>query len=334
VPSVQRSSRARFSLGPRAPVDAQRRSSLLSEDGEKVAFLTAITAQPDDDTARLVYADWLTEKGDADQADFIRAQCGLARDPNWSPLTANVAQLLNVLHKRWQTVFEGIGVNEFRFERGFPAWASMDVSAFIRNSSHLLRRSPTIRSVHLTGRITDDLARSLADCPELQRFTLLDLSGTGISPVGVAALAESPRVAGLEVLGLGDNHFGDEGVRALTTSPHLKRLKKLDLSSNEIGDDGATALANSPHLGQLTSLNLCGNHIGNSGAIAIASSVHFMRLTRLHLLMNPIADAGAIAMASSPLATVAQIDLTEENLGEHTRQLLEGRRRPAGPGRV
>ncbi len=39
---------------------------------EQAALLAVIVAQPDDDTARLVYADWLQEHGDEEQAAFIR----------------------------------------------------------------------------------------------------------------------------------------------------------------------------------------------------------------------------------------------------------------------
>ena len=42
------------------------------------AFLQAMVETPDDDTPRLVYADWLEENGDADRAEFIRLQCELA----------------------------------------------------------------------------------------------------------------------------------------------------------------------------------------------------------------------------------------------------------------
>jgi uncharacterized protein (TIGR02996 family) len=46
---------------------------------EYVALLRAICAEPDDDTPRLVAADWLEEHGDADRAAFIRIQVELAR---------------------------------------------------------------------------------------------------------------------------------------------------------------------------------------------------------------------------------------------------------------
>jgi uncharacterized protein (TIGR02996 family) len=42
-------------------------------------FLAAIIADPADDTARLVAADWLDENGDPDRAEFVRAQVALSR---------------------------------------------------------------------------------------------------------------------------------------------------------------------------------------------------------------------------------------------------------------
>jgi uncharacterized protein (TIGR02996 family) len=42
------------------------------------AFLSSILAAPDDDTPRLVYADYLDETGDPARAEFVRVQCELA----------------------------------------------------------------------------------------------------------------------------------------------------------------------------------------------------------------------------------------------------------------
>lgn len=42
------------------------------------AFLAAIRADPKDDTARLVVADWLDEHGEGERAEFIRVQVALA----------------------------------------------------------------------------------------------------------------------------------------------------------------------------------------------------------------------------------------------------------------
>jgi uncharacterized protein (TIGR02996 family) len=42
------------------------------------AFMAAICDAPADDGPRLVYADWLEERGDTGRAEFIRVQCELA----------------------------------------------------------------------------------------------------------------------------------------------------------------------------------------------------------------------------------------------------------------
>ena len=46
---------------------------------EEAAFLKAIAHNPEDDTSRLVYADWLDEDEQYDpvRAELIRLQCGL-----------------------------------------------------------------------------------------------------------------------------------------------------------------------------------------------------------------------------------------------------------------
>ena len=46
---------------------------------DQPGFLAAILDSPDDDTPRLVYADWLEENGQEARAEFIRVQCELAR---------------------------------------------------------------------------------------------------------------------------------------------------------------------------------------------------------------------------------------------------------------
>jgi uncharacterized protein (TIGR02996 family) len=42
---------------------------------EEVALLDDVHAAPKDDAPRLIYADWLTDQGHADLAEFIRLQC-------------------------------------------------------------------------------------------------------------------------------------------------------------------------------------------------------------------------------------------------------------------
>src|SRR5262245_52295889 len=52
---------------------------------DEAALLQAIRNHPDEDTPRLMYADWLDEHGDRDRAEFIRCQIEVARLPLLDP---------------------------------------------------------------------------------------------------------------------------------------------------------------------------------------------------------------------------------------------------------
>ena len=64
---------------------------------DEQSFLDAIIQAPDDDAPRLMYADWLTERGNP-RGEFIRVQCQLAQlpvtDPNQKALEDREADLL------------------------------------------------------------------------------------------------------------------------------------------------------------------------------------------------------------------------------------------------
>ena len=54
------------------------------------AFLQAIIESPDDDSLRLIYADWLDDHGQAERAEFIRVQLGLGQLPVADPRRAGL----------------------------------------------------------------------------------------------------------------------------------------------------------------------------------------------------------------------------------------------------
>ncbi len=51
----------------------------MTDPIEVAAFMRAIIERPDDDVPRMVFADYLDERGEAERAEFIRVQCELAR---------------------------------------------------------------------------------------------------------------------------------------------------------------------------------------------------------------------------------------------------------------
>jgi uncharacterized protein (TIGR02996 family) len=69
------------------------------------ALLAAIIAHPDEDTPRLMYADWLEEHDWPDRAEFIRTQIERARlprdDPRRQPLLWREAELLVEAQETW-----------------------------------------------------------------------------------------------------------------------------------------------------------------------------------------------------------------------------------------
>lgn len=91
------------------------------------ALLAAVIADPDADTPRLVYADWLDDHGgDAgrDRAEFIRVQVELARYPGRHPdrvrLYDRQDALLGRHGKAWARAVARPGHGSVAFRRGFP----------------------------------------------------------------------------------------------------------------------------------------------------------------------------------------------------------------------
>ena len=88
------------------------------------ALLRAIRETPDDDTARLVYADFVEEEGDAARGEFIRVQVALACTPEDDPargaLEDREHELLAENEGHWLGVaVDSDGLNEWEFRRGF-----------------------------------------------------------------------------------------------------------------------------------------------------------------------------------------------------------------------
>lgn len=99
------------------------------------ALLRAIALAPDDDLPRLVYADWLDERGatatgDRARAEFIRLQCEAAAVAKARPLPASERDGLRRLRARaygllrrnkdrWATGAAGMAI-QCRYERGMP----------------------------------------------------------------------------------------------------------------------------------------------------------------------------------------------------------------------
>jgi uncharacterized protein (TIGR02996 family) len=145
---------------------------------ERDAFLKAIRDSPDDDTPRLVFADWLTENGEESRAEFIRVQCELERvvcswvavgGPScdrWlangqkgrcskcrgaDSLRAREGELLrdgNLVLRMWPPGIT-VGPNAL-FRRGFAEWVRCPGDDWARHGDAVLAEHP-VREVVVAG---------------------------------------------------------------------------------------------------------------------------------------------------------------------------------------
>src|SRR5690242_1443256 len=101
---------------------------------DEEAFLRAICENPDDDLPRLVYADWLDERGDP-RGEFIRVQIGLWRGAGGAPGTAGGAERERELLFRHRSAWLGrLGINlrgDAVFARGFVEQVAVGAREFL-----------------------------------------------------------------------------------------------------------------------------------------------------------------------------------------------------------
>lgn len=304
------------------------------------AFLHAIIESPDDDTPRLVYADWLEENGQPERGEFIRVQCLLARmageDPRRPGLQGRERGLLEKHEAAWAwPVRRWVYAREFF--RGFMEQVTARPEAFLEHADALFRAAPVRRVCFQTGMFrlarpplvfpsAEPLMPRLVACPHLGRLVAVGFPRNGVGDGGVEALAASPNLGRVACLDLIDNVVGDRGVEALASSPGLPRLSSLTLASNRVGPAGARALALSRRLPCLSCLDLGENPVGDEGVRALAASPNSRNLTRLGLARSGLGTAGALALAESPhLSRLETLDVRDNVIGNKARQALRVR---------
>lgn len=198
-------------------------------------LLAHIYDRPDDDDARLIYADWLVARGDP-KGEFIHAQCRSAgatwrRPGRWltlpeSELAALQQELLKKHEKQWVGPLYG---------RIQPVW-----------------RRGFIDSIACTGVQFVELLEPMVACAPLAHFDVskvtsghCDLMGMALAMRGVRRLSlampkvtarsfkflASPQLSSLRRLSL-DLIAGNRGVEILGQVDSLTALEHLDLSSH------------------------------------------------------------------------------------------------------
>ncbi|HYH68205.1 MAG TPA: TIGR02996 domain-containing protein [Urbifossiella sp.] len=206
---------------------------------DEAALRAAVLAHPDDDTPRLVYADWCDDAGDADRAAFIRAQVEAARAMPWSPAQrdaeARAAPYLGPAVYEWRQAV-GVPFHVPEFVRGFVEGVELfadDVGDRLRG----LREANPIRRVRLRMESVADawsLSKSVTDvfpAPELAGITALDASHADLySTLDYEALAASEPLAGLTELTLARRLVPPDWLSRFLAGEELPALAALDLA--------------------------------------------------------------------------------------------------------
>jgi len=305
-------------------------------------LLQTIFEQPDDDTPRLVYADWLDDQGEAERAEFIRVQCELARlpedDDRLPRLEQRATELLEKYKKKWLGKLPADKGIEYSFRRGFVDEARLRWKLFLEHGEKIFQLAP-IRQLELNylgmGKFQAD---AVGARPELLRLRGLTLKGQLREP-GTRNLLRAANLRGLKSLGLAWVGCGEESLKLalggqlpkletldLTNcglNPHMKLLRQaklplreLNLHWNELTGRNIEDLARSPRLAGLTQLDLSSNAIRVAGAQALANSGVLTQLTDLGLGGCTIGIAGVTALTGSAnCAKLRMLNLSGNNLG-------------------
>ena len=273
---------------------------------DEPALLTAIAANPDEDTPRLMYADWLDEHAQAVRAEFIRVQIAISQKEHLprAALNRHVD-----LFKRNQELIdrhraELLGplamlprAARIEFRRGFLARIELHVEPFLGHAGLLagLQPQPGVRVTAVAASLAEftrcphlDVVTELAaysPTPELAvpdeidildaaerltRLAVLDVEGCALGD-WFCELLDNFALPALVELDLSQNAITDIGVQSFLRTHHPQKLKRLVLGGNPIGDDGAIDLARWPtgDADRLENLNMRFTNIGPVGQQAL-----------------------------------------------------------------
>ena len=295
----------------------------------EAALLRAIRAMPDEDTPRLIYADYLDEEGDGPRAEFIRAQVERARLPERDPARAALEDREHDLLAEHERAWLGVpadavaGLTEWEFERGFVNEVAANPAFMLTAGADLCAAHPVRRWRVQGGQadMTEDLREAGRQAWFVQ-LEAVDLAGwyTTVGELGpFLCRSNFDRLRELDITGrpgldalpelLEYAPFRD-GLKALRcggTAPYYQepldtrelaralgsacRLEELSAANTQLTADGLGALLAAPCCAQLAALDVRDNPIAPDGWRAFSGAA--CRLRDLDISATPL---GAIAL--------------------------------------
>lgn len=308
------------------------------------ALFRHLCEHPDDDTARLVYADWLQESGDEPLAEFIRVQCKLAQTP---PNHAEHFELTQ-LSREWEECYQNQWKERLPAEDGDLSWSTSSLRGFparigyfdhdeegfetelLPRLREMLNGSPVrgldvglttweqleglltmpkhgpIRDLEISTPSVDDWLPMLVESPLNRELRRLSLEIYGISDTDFNLFAIPDAFAGLEVLELSEFAENSDSLREmfLVRGPNLR-----DLELTTPNDDVLIALAESGPYPHLHTLKLHVGEFSTESLARLAEPDLFPSLADLHLCHSTVGYEGAKALARFPRNRIKRLIL-------------------------
>jgi uncharacterized protein (TIGR02996 family) len=302
----------------------------MSDAEMRAAFLADVINKPDDDTPRLVFADYLDDYGDEDdraRAEFIKLQRDLARAgvtgtpeapsepvcPETLKLLKREAELLRLHRHAWKSQVTPRYGSRACFRRGFLEQLDLTTAGYLASGAAAHASTP-LRSVRLydsegTARRLDHGAR-LAKEAFLARLEALDL--LPMSPAQSLELAASPHLHRLQSLRLALSQLDPEHVREACAAPWANRLTVLQFDNR--GPDAPPGpfggmVATSPRLARLEQLALFRTGETAESLAALAGAPHLGSLRHLSLAWHELAPVAAVLAHARGLPSLVHLGL-------------------------
>jgi uncharacterized protein (TIGR02996 family) len=261
------------------------------------ALLAAIIANPDDDTPRLMYADWLDENlpdktpspapGPSARAEFIRVQCRLAGHPFNEPDYPELLEREEDLGA-WLNTHAPGSDTELDLPDDLEWFGDFGDGSYVRGFPYQVEYDdydddPTVNVERILEALPLAFARNTIRSLQLEDAYGDEILGLLRSPV-------SAGLRGLVLIDIEDDHDASS-IAAIASSPHLTNLRRLTLDY-PLEDEDFRKLAKAK-LDSLERLAL--DYPSPAGLKALSNARWFRKLRSLWLWLDSSAAMKALA---------------------------------------
>jgi uncharacterized protein (TIGR02996 family) len=305
---------------------------------DRAALEAGIVARPDDDTARLVFADWLDEHGEHSRAEFIRLQIEWERAERFSAPWLNLIGRMSALVKADPREMDAEPVSRLApvpFRRGLTEAVRFTVESAFDDRWHWYERTP-VRFAHLVASNEHAaLIEALEDGIPVERFAGLELT-VGYSATELNHLLREwgERLRGARAFGYTNGNFNGEQFNAAVGAFAPGQLTALSIAGASPAFFQGLPLAQWNWPSNLTWLDLSNVQIHNRLADEVAGCqfprVETLRFSgeshRYPFLELRLRDAGLRrVLEAGTFPAVRRLDVSRQDLGPESLRALVGR---------